>query len=100
MTLPSRFGTLNPNKVFKLQKTLYGLTQVLRQWFAKISSKLLEYRFLRSYADYSLITYQKDGNFMALLVYVNYLILTGNDGDTCLAFTTYLNSCFHIQIWD
>jgi len=60
---------------------LYGLKQAPRQWFAKPSSKLIDYRFVRSYADYSLFTYKKGEKFMALLVYVDDLVLTGNDNE-------------------
>jgi len=78
-------------------KNLYGLKQAPRQCFAKLSSKVLEYGFVRSYGDHSLFTYQKDGNFMALLVYIDDLVLIGNDSDTCSPFKAYLNSCFCIK---
>ena len=98
MTLSSGFKTSHPNKVCKLQKSLYGLKQApRRQWFAKLSSELLEYGFTRSYADYSLFTYNTEGKFMALLVYVDDLVLTSNDPDTCLAFEAYLHCCFRIK---
>ena len=83
MTLSLGLKTANPNKVCRLQKSLYGLKQAPRQWFAKLSSKLLEYGFVRSYADYSLFTYQKGDKFMALLVYADDLVLTGNDREVC-----------------
>jgi len=59
MMMPPGFQVFNLNKVCWLCKSLYGLKQAPRQWFAKISSKLLEYGFTRSYADYSLFTYKR-----------------------------------------
>jgi len=49
MTLPPGFRTSTPNKVCKLSKSLYGLKLAPRQWFAKLSSKLLEYGYIRSW---------------------------------------------------
>jgi len=60
-------------------------------------SKLLEYGFIRSYVDYSLFTYTRDGKFMALLVYVDDVMLTGNNQAICSAFKAYLHSCFRIK---
>jgi len=34
---------------------------------------------------------------MALLVYVDDLVLTGNGAHTCAQFKTYLSKCFHIK---
>jgi len=79
MMMPPGFWASNPNKVCWLCKSLYGLKQAPRQWFAKLSSKPLEYGFNRSYADYSLFTHKNGENFMALLVYVNDVVLIGNN---------------------
>jgi len=97
MTIPPGFRTSNPHKVCRLHKSLYGLNQALRQRFAKLSSKLLVYGFVHSYADYSLYTYKKDGKFMTLLVYVDDLVLTGKDPSLCASFKQYLNQCFYIK---
>ena len=63
----------------------------------KLSSMLLAYEFIRSYADCSLFTYTKGDKFMALLVYIDDLLLTGNDDDLCAEFKAYLNRCFRIK---
>jgi len=97
MTLPPGFRAPGSHKVCKLNKSLYRLRQAPRQWFAKLSSKLLEYGFVRSYADYSLFTYKKDDTCMALLVYVDDLVLTGNKSKACSEFKEYLNHCFILR---
>jgi len=79
MRSPLGFTTTFPNKVCKLRKSLYGLRQAPHQWFAKLSCTLCYYGFVRSYADYSLFTYRKGTTFMALLVYVDDIILAGNE---------------------
>ena len=79
MKLPPELTSSSSHNVSRLRKSLYGLRQALRQWFAKLSSKLEAYGFVCSYADYSLFTYRKGNVFLGLLVYVGDIILTGND---------------------
>ena len=97
MKLPPGFKGNDNTKVCRLRKSLYGLRQALRQWFAKLSSKLCEYGFIWSYADYSLFTYRKGDIFMSVLVYVDDIVLAGNNTVTCIHFKHYLNTCFSIK---
>ena len=70
MNLPPGFRSPTSTKVCQLHKSLHGLKEAPKRLFAKLSSRLLEYGFVTSYADYSLFTYKKENNYMALLVYV------------------------------
>ena len=91
------FATRGLNKVYKLKKSLCGLCQAPHQWFSKLSSKLCEYGFVRSYADYSLLVYRKEEVFMTLLVYVNDIVLKSNNAQTRKDFKAYLHACFSIK---
>ena len=79
MQLAPGFSSSSPKKVCRLRKSLYGLRQASRNWFAKFSAALKGYGFLQSAADNSLFTYTKDAIFLVVLVYVDDLILAGND---------------------
>ncbi|KAK3036129.1 hypothetical protein RJ639_031710 [Escallonia herrerae] len=50
-----------------------------RNWFAKLSTALRSYGFLQSHADHTLFTYRKGDAFLSVLVYVDELILAGNN---------------------
>nr|GEX61583.1 ribonuclease H-like domain-containing protein [Tanacetum cinerariifolium] len=85
------------NKVCRLQKSLYGLKQALRQWNAKLTSNLIENGFSQSKSDYSLYTKFDKGVFLALLVYVDDIIITGNSIYEIEKFKVYLMSKFMIK---
>ncbi|GKD07441.1 retrovirus-related pol polyprotein from transposon TNT 1-94 [Tanacetum coccineum] len=53
--------------------------QANRQWFNKLTTFLLSLGFLQSYADTLLFTFSKGTCFLALLIYVDDILLTGND---------------------
>ena len=79
MTLPPGFGRKGETRVCKLNKSLYGLKQASRQWFIKLSNALKAASFLQSRSDYSLFVRSRQGSFTALLVYVDDVILAGNN---------------------
>ena len=79
MSLPPGLDNQQPNIVCKLQKSLYGLKQASRQWFAKLTGVLVESGYTQSKADYSLFTKSSAGSFTAILVYVDDLVLAGDN---------------------
>uniref|UniRef100_M4DMN8 Integrase catalytic domain-containing protein n=1 Tax=Brassica campestris TaxID=3711 RepID=M4DMN8_BRACM len=68
-----------PDHVCLLHKAIYGLKQAPRAWFNKFSSFLLKYGFICSVKDPSLFIYNRDGIIIFLLLYVDDMVLTGND---------------------
>ena len=97
MKLPPGFDSSHPTKVCRLRKSLYGLKQAPRCWFAKLVSALKEYGFLQSYSEYSLFTYTRDSVQINVLVYVDDLIISGNNSAALRTFKTYLSDCFHMK---
>ena len=97
MKIPPSFSSSSPNKVCHLKKPIYGLHHAPRQWFAKLSYNLCEYGFAKSYADYSLFVYCKGDIFMALLAYVDDIVLANNNAQASKEFKDYLHTCFSIK---
>ncbi|PKU72791.1 putative mitochondrial protein [Dendrobium catenatum] len=84
----------HPNYVCKLQKAIYGLRQAPRQWYTTFTSYLLKLGFQHSQADPSLLTLNRDRTRLYLLVYVDDILLTGNDECAMTALVNQLQSQF------
>ncbi|XP_057968170.1 uncharacterized mitochondrial protein AtMg00810-like [Malania oleifera] len=78
MELPTRLAIKGEHKVCKLLKSLYGLKQASRQWFAKLCTALLGYGFTRGNSDKSLFIKKSKSSFIALLVYVDDVLLASD----------------------
>uniref|UniRef100_A0A2N9HB18 Integrase catalytic domain-containing protein n=1 Tax=Fagus sylvatica TaxID=28930 RepID=A0A2N9HB18_FAGSY len=83
-----------PNHVCQLKKALYGLKQAPRAWFQRFSSFLLQLGFYCSRADTSLFVFHKHSDIIYLLLYVDDIIITGNNPSLLENFTCKLNSEF------
>jgi len=94
---PPSFRPLRPNLMCKLRKSLYGLCQAPRQWFFKLASALHDYGFCQSPPDHFIFVYRKGKVFLALLIYVDDLVLTGSSLTHCDGFKQYLHQCFKLN---
>ena len=62
-----------------LKKSLYGLKQDPRAWYAKMDSFLLNTGFSRCHSDPNIYTKKVGNHLIILVLYVDDLILTGSD---------------------
>ena len=89
--------SLPSNPVFRLHKSLYGLKQASRQWYAKFSQFLLSTGFKQSATDHSMFIKRDDTSFLCLLVYVDDTIVVGNCSQTIESFKQILDGKFKLK---
>ncbi|CAM8953582.1 unnamed protein product [Rhodiola kirilowii] len=83
--------------VCKLTKSLYGLKQAPCQWFSKFADSLMTYGFIQSSNDHSLFTYNHNGEFLILLVYVDDVIITGTSITRINHDKAFIHDAFQIK---
>jgi len=65
--------------VCKLQRALYGLKQSPKAWFGRFSLAMKKYGYTQSNSDHTLFLKRRLGKVTALIIYVDDMIITGDD---------------------
>ena len=98
MSQPQGFVDLdNPSYVYKLRKSIYGLKQAPRAWYTELHKFLLASGFQNSLADTSLFILKHGGHLIYLLVYVDDIIITGDNDGFVQQFVTLLSQQFSLK---
>nr|GFA05429.1 putative reverse transcriptase, RNA-dependent DNA polymerase [Tanacetum cinerariifolium] len=66
-------------KVCKLKKYLYGLKQSPKAWFGRFTLAMKKYRYKQSNSDHTLFLRHGGDRVTCLIIYVDDMIITGND---------------------
>ena len=86
-----------PQHVCKLRKAIYGFRQAPRAWYTELSSFLTFVGLLNSKSDTLLFLRHHHGNTMYILVYVDDIIVTGNNPISIQAFIKLLAARFSLK---
>ena len=70
----------NKCRVCKLKKALYGLKQSPRAWFERFGKAVKSHGYTQSQADHTMFfKHSNEGKIVVLIVYVDDIIVTGDD---------------------
>jgi len=97
MVLPQGMRVAKLGQVCKLQRSLYELKQASRQWYARLSSFLISHGYKQCASYHSLFLKHGFNIVIALLVYVDDIVLSGNDLIEIQAITQLLDNAFKIK---
>ena len=84
-------------KVCKLRRALYGLKQSPRAWFGRLSTFMKKNGYKQSDADHTLFIKQVFKKVTALIVYVDDMVVTGNDSNEIAALQESLATEFELK---
>ncbi|WKA05326.1 hypothetical protein VitviT2T_023300 [Vitis vinifera] len=84
-------------KVCKLKKSLYGLKQSPRAWFGRFTKSMRAFGYRQSNSNHTLFLKKQHGKITALIVYVDDMVVTGNDPKERKALQNYLSKEFEMK---
>ena len=97
MKVPEGISASVPQAVCRLKKSLYGLKQASRQWYAKLTEVLYSRGCTHSSNDYSLFYKKTATSHTFLGVYVDDILFTGDNDAEITSLKTYLDLNFKIK---
>jgi hypothetical protein len=86
-----------PHKVCRLRRALYGLKQAPRAWFSKFSSTIAQTGFVSRPYDSALFIRRSDAGLILLLLYVDDMIITGDDTVSIRNLQQFLSQQFEMK---
>ncbi|KAL4273362.1 hypothetical protein GQ457_13G014060 [Hibiscus cannabinus] len=98
MTQPEGFVTLeNARKVCKLQRSIYRVKKASRSWNLRFNEAIQEFGFIRN-EDEPCVYKKFSGSIVSFLIlYVDDILIIGNDIPTLQSIKTWLSSCFSMK---
>ncbi|GJQ99303.1 putative ribonuclease H-like domain-containing protein [Tanacetum coccineum] len=86
-----------PDKVYKVEKALYGLHQAPRAWYETLSTYLLDNGFQRGKIDKTLFIKRHKGDILLVQVYVDDIIFGSTKKELCNAFEKLMHEKFQMS---
>nr|GEV51345.1 uncharacterized mitochondrial protein AtMg00810-like [Tanacetum cinerariifolium] len=86
-----------PNRVYKVEKAMYGLHQSPRAWYGTLSKYLLDNGFQRGTIDQTLFIREHKGEFLLVQVYVDDIIFGSSNPQLCREFEALMHEKFQMS---
>ncbi|GKB18028.1 ribonuclease H-like domain-containing protein [Tanacetum coccineum] len=83
-----------PDRVYKVEKALYGLHQAPKAWYETLSTYLLDNGFQRGKIDKTLFIKRYKGDILLVQVYVDDIIFGSTKMELCIAFEKLMHEKF------
>jgi hypothetical protein len=97
MDIPPGYMSSSTGIVCRLQRALYGLKQSPRAWFGRFSMAMRKYGFQQSNSDHTLFLKRRQGKITALIIYVDDMIITGDDSEEIYRLEKHLAMEFEMK---
>ncbi|KAJ0720223.1 putative RNA-directed DNA polymerase [Helianthus annuus] len=94
---PGFTDPIHKNKVYLLDKALYGLHQAPRAWYETLSQHLLANQFIRGKVDATLFTKVVDGHLLIVQIYVDDIIFGSTNEKLCKDFEQVMKQKFKMS---
>ena len=94
---PSPSISVNSNKVCYLRRALYGSKQAPRAWFAKFNSPISCLGYMASHYNFALFLRHTDKYTILLVLYVDDMIITGDDFSGIQELNDFLSEQFEMK---
>ncbi|GJY22764.1 uncharacterized mitochondrial protein-like protein, partial [Tanacetum coccineum] len=86
-----------PDKVYKVEKALYGLHQAPKAWYETLSTYLLENGFRKGTIDKTLFIKKDKGDILLVQVYVDDIIFGSTKKSLCVEFEQMMHKRFRMS---
>nr|GEX76262.1 putative ribonuclease H-like domain-containing protein [Tanacetum cinerariifolium] len=97
-TAGPRFEDPNyPDKVYKVEKALYGLHQALRAWYETFAKYLLDNGFHKGKIDQTMFIKRQKENILLVQVYVDEIIFGSTKKELCIEFEKLMHNTFQMS---
>ncbi|KAK1670359.1 hypothetical protein QYE76_058518, partial [Lolium multiflorum] len=87
----------NADKVCKLQRSIYGLKQASRSWNRRFDKVIKDFGFIQCHGEACIYKKVSGSSVAFLILYVDDILLIGNDIELLSSVKGYLNKCFSMK---
>ncbi|GJU04981.1 putative ribonuclease H-like domain-containing protein [Tanacetum coccineum] len=86
-----------PDRVYRVEKALYGLHQAPRAWYETLSTYMLDNRFQRGKIDKTLFIKRHKDDILLVQVYMDDIIFSLTKKELCIAFEKLMHEKFQMS---